>query len=879
MSSPDRSLVRDGVAAALLFTLLLEWLRPLIEMSEWSGIYRISPFMIAFALFVAVNWLRLSPWICWPVNVAICLSLVAYLFDSATILSPSWLIGYAELTMKDALAIADNDFAAISPDNRTMLFLLGWSMMIHVMYASVVERKRPIWFVAATLLYLLGLQLWPGVNTSAAIIRTVWFGFLLLGLLHFSRLESRFALKRSAVGWPLGPLAAVPLLLAAAVAAGLWLPPAMNSGVMKPIDAEQLVARLVSWNTGVESGKAASGSKAVGTAATATTGYGGDDTVLGGSVRVDESVAFTAITEQLTYWRGEAKTFYTGRGWESGGSVDEEQSPQPTRTIRQEVTLADASLAERLFAGGKVERIEQLIARSGRTMEPKEAVLNVYGSYLLTEHNEKDPLHYYRLQVAVPVGAGGRTASGGGGGNEGGDEGRSGSEGGDEGGNGSEAAVDVPETSRREVTELGVREPSEQALGTSEGEAGSEVTEADAAAGTSASTSEPAAGTGRAPSAVPVEGMPEESFVSERTALDTNGLQTAVVGPERSPTAVSSRERFKAELQLPPSLPDRVRLLAETLTMDDPDNYSRAAAIEAYLKTNYTYSMDVPELSRESADFADAFLFESKIGYCDYFSTSMVVLLRSAGIPARWVKGFSPGEVTGSAEADGKQWMQVTVRNLNAHSWVEAYIEGRGWTTFDPTPGSAQPIVSAPAFAQASPAPARNEANQVSSASGLTGAAADWALRTGERLSSAWEQRNWQELAAALRSPLTAALLALTLLLLLMKVVSNAARKRKRSNAVSNGGHWPGYASGKRAVASRSLDKLWAALYRRLGAKKPAWTVREYVDRLPLEEVGKREALLEFVRQYEAVRYGGAPLPRSAKRFVIELWRRIKARG
>ena len=82
-------------------------------------------------------------------------------------------------------------------------------------------------------------------------------------------------------------------------------------------------------------------------------------------------------------------------------------------------------------------------------------------------------------------------------------------------------------------------------------------------------------------------------------------------------------------------------------------------------------------------DYVDQFLFDTKRGYCDNFSTSMVVMLRSIDIPARWVKGFAPGEYRLNDE--GERVYQIT--NNEAHSWVEAYIPGIGWMPFEPTIG------------------------------------------------------------------------------------------------------------------------------------------------------------------------------------------------
>jgi hypothetical protein len=129
-------------------------------------------------------------------------------------------------------------------------------------------------------------------------------------------------------------------------------------------------------------------------------------------------------------------------------------------------------------------------------------------------------------------------------------------------------------------------------------------------------------------------------------------------------------------LQLPDDLPARVRNLALDITIKETDPYDQAAAIEAYLR-QYPYALDVPAppAGREVADF---FLFDLQQGYCDYYATTMVVLARAAGIPARLVVGYSRGAYD---EADGT----FLVRLRDAHAWVEVYFPGSGWIEFEPT--------------------------------------------------------------------------------------------------------------------------------------------------------------------------------------------------
>ncbi|HEY6271823.1 MAG TPA: DUF3488 and transglutaminase-like domain-containing protein [Terriglobales bacterium] len=139
--------------------------------------------------------------------------------------------------------------------------------------------------------------------------------------------------------------------------------------------------------------------------------------------------------------------------------------------------------------------------------------------------------------------------------------------------------------------------------------------------------------------------------------------------------------RVSMYLQLP-RIDSRVRDLARQVTASSTSNYARARAVELYLKTNYGYTLQLPGL--KTPDQLAYFLFERKKGHCEYFATSMAIMLRTLNIPARVVNGFRGGEyndVTGN----------YIVRESDAHSWVEVYFPEFGWMTFDPTPTSPSP--------------------------------------------------------------------------------------------------------------------------------------------------------------------------------------------
>ena len=98
------------------------------------------------------------------------------------------------------------------------------------------------------------------------------------------------------------------------------------------------------------------------------------------------------------------------------------------------------------------------------------------------------------------------------------------------------------------------------------------------------------------------------------------------------------RDRY---LQLPRSLPRQVVDLSHDVINGAPDGFDKATAIESYLRDNFTYPTHVGPVPPDR-DWVDYFLFESGQGYCDYFATAMVVMLRAEGVPARVASGFAP---------------------------------------------------------------------------------------------------------------------------------------------------------------------------------------------------------------------------------------------
>ncbi|MBC7223487.1 MAG: transglutaminase domain-containing protein [Anaerolineae bacterium] len=161
---------------------------------------------------------------------------------------------------------------------------------------------------------------------------------------------------------------------------------------------------------------------------------------------------------------------------------------------------------------------------------------------------------------------------------------------------------------------------------------------------------------------------------SSVTAADAQSLRMA---SEEYPAWVAQRY-----LQLPETLPRRVRELAEEITAPHHNAYDKVAALERFLRT-YPYNEGVaaPPPGRDGVDY---FLFDSREGYCNYYASALAVMARAVGIPARMVAGYTGGEHVPESGV-------YRIRERDAHAWVEVFFPGYGWVEFEPT--AARPAI------------------------------------------------------------------------------------------------------------------------------------------------------------------------------------------
>jgi transglutaminase-like putative cysteine protease len=162
-------------------------------------------------------------------------------------------------------------------------------------------------------------------------------------------------------------------------------------------------------------------------------------------------------------------------------------------------------------------------------------------------------------------------------------------------------------------------------------------------------------------------GAPAYTVFSRGAPPEPDSLRAAAGGYR------PSRTHF---LQVPSDLDPRVDLLVDSLTAGLANDYDRAIAVQRYLQT-FTYTLDLP--ARADQTSLEYFLFERRAGHCEYFSTALAVMLRTAGLRTRNVNGFLGG-----------QWSPfgnyLAVTQNHAHSWVEVWFPEFGWVTFDATP-------------------------------------------------------------------------------------------------------------------------------------------------------------------------------------------------
>ncbi|MCR8631486.1 transglutaminase TgpA family protein [Paenibacillus radicis (ex Xue et al. 2023)] len=472
---------------------------------------------------------------------------------------------------------------------------LWFSLSAWVIYLTLIWWVEVKWRVYALMIIgVLGMcirdsfstvYLWPQVAM------TVGCGLFLLILCHFQQLRKKdptawsyLADYPTSIAVPVISLVSLTLIFGAAM-------PEVNPVLTDPYTAwRNFRGEPVNFTTGkgIETATSAANGDA-------SSGYSRSDASLGGGFEYDYTPVMSVDTTHRSYWRGETRSLYSGKGWEAS----ENDKRATTVGVRADNVLP----TDPRMAGSPLKTFE---ITQNITMLSEEKYPVLFGAYTVQKLVEMNGAK-----------------------------------------NGFDPVLWAPGQSELRFNEQ--RQPVYPKTYT---------------------------------------------LVSQMPIIDEDALRLAPMEPP-------NRAELAPYLQVPETVPNRVRQLAVDITKDSPNPYDKAKKIEQYLREKYPYT-NKPDLSKgRSRDFVDRFLFEIKEGYCDYYSSAMAVLSRSVGLPTRWVKGYASGLSAiqdefiysmgeqGLVDPDGAG--VYTVRNADAHSWVEVYFSGIGWIPFEPTSGFVLP--------------------------------------------------------------------------------------------------------------------------------------------------------------------------------------------
>ncbi len=333
-------------------------------------------------------------------------------------------------------------------------------------------------------------------------------------------------------------------------------------------------------------------------------------------------------------------------------------------------------------------------------------------------------------------------------------------------------------------------------------------------------------------------------------------------------------ENIRTRFLQVPELDPRIPALAKLATAGATNPYDKAVALSAYLQSHFGYTLDLGGSS--GGDPLSNFLFVRRAGHCEYFATAMTVMLRTLGIPARYINGFQTGEYN-SVGGD------FIVRASDAHSWVEAYFPGHGWITFDPTPaGEAAPQGWFAGIAKyvdwfqlqwGEWVINYDFLHQMTLAQGVKQASRQWTTGAREKFAHFYDatvarMRGWQVHAA--KSPVTQ--LAIAAVIAAFLVLLGGKRLRSFFARV-----WILRASGERPLspgrASAHYQEMLRMLARRGYRKAEGITPMEFVSSIQSTELAA--PVCRLTELYQAARFGDAEVE---TRRSINLLREIRQR-
>ncbi|WP_341281020.1 transglutaminase-like domain-containing protein [Paenibacillus sp. FSL H8-0537] len=827
----------------LLFGLLAEWMLPWSEAGSRYYIDVAQP-LILFVGCIAIAGLLRAPWyIMLVVYAVIGITSMMRLYKGPDVGPLEWASGFASRFAEEVGGLFGMGAAwGMSTELQALLLFTGFALLVPALQALIWLRQLGLALAGITAGYLILLHAWLGMDVLNALLRVTVEGMLLGAIVMFARMrrlqgeESREEAQTATYRWSTSAFVVVGLCLGA----GLLLSGGKSAANSPAAWTEPLTARLEQYVLGLEHGnpKAALAS-ADASGSYASTGYGFDDSTLGAPLKQDERIVFTGLSPVRTYWRGETKAFYTGKGWQE---TEQRLTLLPIQNGGERIVSVNGE-------GSVKEESEAVEAIA-------EAAIEVEADTALKTETETDADIKIGTVKGAEAGEGRDIKSQ---------------------GTGAETAVS-PE---RVVVQTVLLKQAERGLPLFMGGTSGtllDITSSEPKSKLNTYLKNEASGTLYAPSdKVLIDRYTVQTLlpVMDEAALRSGGMQAG------------EKEALAEYLQLPESLPSRVAALAAEVAGGGlTSRYDQVKAVETYLRSSYTYSAENSTLPKGGADFVDDFLFKQHEGYCVHFSSAMVIMLRTQGIPARWVKGFAPGTVS-SEQPDtrkdtahaGVKLTAYEVKSKDAHAWVEVYFPGAGWVPFDPTPGyggegtagsaAAGGEGAAGAFASAAARPIGQRAQA------LAVAAAEQAATALAQGADALARAALGAAEAAAGATPAAKGAAGAAALALAAVLCAAAQHRRlrlrlalrRYSAASRGGTPDRGSAGVQKQFAAVSAAIWPQLDRCVAKRQPQQTARQYAAaQAALLPTSQAEALQRFVTWDDAARYGQrrawqAPLP------------------
>ncbi len=747
------------ILSLLLLGMFGEWLYPLHSFLGEESNKLIVLFMSVTGILLAAGCLHLPAYLHAPLSALLVAGALFFLYGQETGLP--WFADYAQLIVVDVTEIVQSGrLYGISGESRALILLVGWTLLVVSVQMLAISKHSIVLFFLATTLYLVAIEVAGEVPVYPALVRSACWGLVLQAFMFRNQLRTGGKLGGMTTG---SALAVVCVLGAFLLSSLLPVQPVRN------IPWNQIVQALEGWSGSGLSGRLQE--------SYAVSGYSKDDSRLGSPLRLRHETYFTAVSPQNTYWRGESKSIYTGRGWGS--------SPIATSDLVAWSEVAAEATAD-TSADVKADPSAEVAAESVGSVQAAPGA----GSAVI----KQSVMFKQAVTGRIPFFSGGRTVS---------------------------------------VDQIYAEHPK----------AGSTAYDTRYDADSDATYFE---------QAYPEQELFGYELTTQVPVVSSNRLRHAL-GDD--PVEIAARE-----LQLPDHLPARVQRLGATLVEDQTNRYDAVLAVKDYLEKHYIYSLDT-QAPPEGGDFADYFLFVQKQGYCDHFSTAMTVLLRSGGIPARWVKGFAPG--TPVPEDDNR----IEVSYADAHAWVEVYFPGEGWIPFDPTPG----YESVFAAGQDEPAGTGGQTGQDGWWQKLHFSAVEFLNRLIQFFSTLWKGLQaslflWVSVALGVGFVLSVFL------------IYRRTWLRQGSYLV-----WLFMLKRRRRFPERSellwaADRVWKEIYLAYGSKTSGMTAREYVGSIH-SKVGDQGANLEsFVRIWENLYYGASGMDRTKSRDFLKLCRNLAYR-